>query len=162
MMSDEREVLRIYVDTSVIGGCLDAGFEPASRTLFQQARDGKAMLVISETTVAELSAAPPEVREIIGAVPAGSIEYIALNEQSEALAEAYISGGAVSRRMLVDAQHIALATIARVDVLVSWNFKHIVNLSRIRAFNAVNMEHGYAALEIRSPLELWKDDDEDN
>ena len=63
--------------------------------------------------------------------------------------------------MLADAQHIALATVARVDVLVSWNFRHIVNLDRIRGFNAVNLRAGYPLLEIRSPLELWPDDNED-
>ena len=63
--------------------------------------------------------------------------------------------------MLADAQHIAVATVARVDVLVSWNFRHIVNVDRIRGFNAVNLRVGYPLLEIRSPLEVWRDDDED-
>ena len=63
--------------------------------------------------------------------------------------------------MLADALHIAVATIAKVDVLVGWNFKHIVNLDRIHGFNAVNLRLGYAMLEIRSPLEVWKDDNED-
>jgi hypothetical protein len=63
--------------------------------------------------------------------------------------------------MLADAQHIAVATVARVDVLVSWNFRHIVNLDRIRGFNAVNLRAGYPLLEIRSPLEVSSDDDED-
>jgi hypothetical protein len=51
--------------------------------------------------------------------------------------------------------------VARVDVLVSWNFQHIVNLDRIRGFNAVDLRSGYPLLEIRSPLEVWTDDDED-
>jgi hypothetical protein len=80
---------------------------------------------------------------------------------SEALAEEYIRQAVVSRRMLAHAQHIAVATVARVDVLVSWNFRHIVNLDRIHGFNAVNLRAGYPLLEIRSPLEVWKDDDED-
>ena len=50
--------------------------------------------------------------------------------------------------------HIALATLARVDALVSWNFKHIVNLHRIRGFNGVNLMRGYGTLEIRSPREV--------
>ena len=53
-----------------------------------------------------------------------------------------------------DALHVALATVARVDVLVSWNFKHIVNLGRIRLFNSVNIEWGYGLVEIRSPKEV--------
>lgn len=53
-----------------------------------------------------------------------------------------------------DALHVALATIGRVDVMVSWNFKHIVNLNRIRLFNAVNLEQGYGLIEIRTPMEV--------
>jgi len=66
--------------------------------------------------------------------------------------------GAISARMRVDALHIALATVARVDVLVSWNFKHIVNLKRIHAYNAVNLKHGYPLLEIRTPREVPGDE----
>lgn len=60
--------------------------------------------------------------------------------------------------MLADAQHIAIATVARVDVLVSWNFKHIVNLQRIRGYNSVNLRKGYPLLEIRTPRELLTDE----
>lgn len=94
-------------------------------------------------------------------LPRGCLELIHQNAESEALAEEYIRQAVVSRRMLADAQHIAVATVARVDVLVSWNFRHIVNLDRIHGFNAVNLRAGYPLLEIRSPLEVWKDDDED-
>lgn len=89
------------------------------------------------------------------------MEFVRQDEQSEALAEQYIRQEVVSHRMLADALHIAVATIAKVDVLVSWNFKHIVNLDRIHGFNAVNLRLGYAMSEIRSPLEVWKDDNED-
>lgn len=50
--------------------------------------------------------------------------------------------------------HIALATVADIDVLVSWNFKHIVRLDKIRIFNAVNLELGYKQLQIYSPREV--------
>lgn len=58
----------------------------------------------------------------------------------------------------IDAQHIAVATISRVDVLVSWNFSHIVNLARIRGYNSVNLRQGYPILEIRSPREVFSDE----
>jgi len=57
-------------------------------------------------------------------------------------------------RHIADAQHIAIASVERVDVLVSWNFQHIVNLDRIHAFNSVNLKLGYLMLEIRSPREV--------
>lgn len=83
-----------------------------------------------------------------------SIEQLSLDEEAIRLANVYIQDGAVAESSLSDARHIAIATIARADVLVSWNFKHIVNLNRIRRFNAVNMKLGYPTIEIRSPSEV--------
>ncbi len=57
-------------------------------------------------------------------------------------------------RHIADAQHIALASVERVDILVSWNFRHIVNIDRIHAFNSVNLRLGYPLLEIRSSREI--------
>lgn len=74
--------------------------------------------------------------------------------KADTLAEAYLSHGIVSPGSRSDALHVALATIGRVDVLVSWNFRHIVNLGRIRLFNAVNLEQGYGLIEIRTPKEV--------
>ena len=153
--------IRVYVDTSVIGGCLDEEFRTASIRLFNRSRAGYALLVISDTTLAELASAPQTVRSVIEDLPKECLEFVHQNAESEVLAEEYIRQAVVSRRMLADAQHIAVATLARVDVLVSWNFRHIVNLDRIHGFNAVNLRSGYPLLEIRSPLEVWKDDDED-
>lgn len=122
---------------------------------------GAALLVISDITLAELADAPPDVRYVLEDLPETCIRIIHQDDESEALAEEYLRSGVVPRRMLADAAHIAVASIAHVDVLVSWNFKHIVNLDRIRGFNAVNLQLGYPMLEIRSPLEVWKNDDED-
>ena len=77
---------------------------------------------------------------------------------AEALAAEYIRDGAVGKNQRADALHIGIATVARVDVLVSWNFKHIVNLRRIHAFNAVNLKQGYPVLEIRNPREVIGDE----
>jgi hypothetical protein len=98
------------------------------------------------------------VRAILAGVPAVHIEPLPLSPEAEELAAAYIADGAVGPHMRADALHIALATIARVDVLVSWNFKHIVNLKRIHAYNAVNLRHGYPLVEIRTPREVPGDD----
>lgn len=78
-----------------------------------------------------------------------------VNEAS-ALAEEYLTAGVIGSAHLEDARHIATATVQRVDVLVSWNFKHIVNLDRIRGYNSVNLRLGYALLEIRSPQEVLR------
>ena len=70
------------------------------------------------------------------------------------LADAYINEKVVGKTSLEDCRHIAMATIHKVDVLASWNFKHIVNLDRIKGYNAVNRRLGYSVLEIRSPKDL--------
>lgn len=160
-MASRGKLLRVYVDTSVIGGCLDEEFRTGSTRLIERGRAGSALLVISDTTLAELAGAPATVRAVIEDLPKGCLESIYQDRESEALAEEYVRQKVVSRRMLADAQHTAVATIAKVDVLVSWNFKHVVNLDRIHAFNAVNLRSGYPMLEIRSPLEIWEHDDED-
>ena len=61
----------------------------------------------------------------------------------------------------VDAQHIALATVCRADLVVSWNFKHIVHYEKIRGFNSVNLREGYGMVDIRSPREVVKYEEEE-
>jgi len=84
-----------------------------------------------------------------------------LTEQATALAEQYINAGVVTPSQLVDAQHIAIATLNRVDALVSWNFKHIVNLQRIRGYNSVNLRLGHRLLEIRTPPEVLENGEQE-
>ncbi|NAT10919.1 PIN domain protein [ANME-1 cluster archaeon AG-394-G06] len=146
--------LRIYIDTSVIGGCLDKEFQNASRQLIDKFKQGEMIAVISELTTLELKDAPQEVRDIIREIPEENIEYVELTEEAVNLARKYIVEGVIGEGKLVDAEHIAIATLNRVDVLVSWNFRHIVNLSKIRGYNSVNLKYGYPLLEIRSPLEV--------
>jgi len=149
---------RIYIDTSVIGGCEDEEFRGYSRQLVARFVRGEAVMVLSELTVRELALAPPTVRAVVQAVPPGQVEMLALTPEADELARSYLAEGVVGASMLIDAQHIAIASVSKVDVLVSWNFKHIVNLQRIHGYNAVNLRHGYPLLEIRSPREVLGDD----
>ncbi len=146
--------LRIYVDTSVIGGCFDEEFKKNSIQLFDEFISGEKILVVSDILLLELEGAPEKVNNILKKVPRDNIEYISLTEESIALANTYIKEGAVVEKNLLDARHIAIATVKRVDTLVSWNFKHIVNIKRIHLFNSVNLKLGYPILEIRSPKEV--------
>jgi hypothetical protein len=98
----------------------------------------------------------------VAAVPAAHVEIIRLSSEAEALARHYLSAGILTFNMFADAQHIAMATVARVDVLVSWNFRHVVNLVRIQQFHRVNALHGYPTIEIRSPREVVLDDSDIN
>ncbi len=149
---------RVYVDASVVGGCEDQEFAEHSLRLMECFVRGDLIIVVSTLTVQELSEAPDAVRRRLAAVPDAHIETLQLDAEARELAEAYIADGVLPSRMRADAQHIAMATVARVDVLVSWNFRHIVNLSRIHRYNAVNLRMDYPTLEIRTPREVLPDE----
>ena len=149
-----KRIARVYLDTSVVGGCFDEEFERYSSLLFEQFAVGKMIALISEITILELESAPGPVRKKIESIPRASLNVLDNSVYSEALAAAYVKAKVVPRSMYTDALHIAIATVEHADVVVSWNFKHLVNLNRIKAFNAVNMREGYGAIEIRTPREV--------
>jgi hypothetical protein len=157
----KRSILkqRIYINTSVIGGCFDSEFKEWSIKLFDEFKTGNKLAVISDITLDELTDAPEKVRNIINTIPEEFLQIIVSDQETEALAGLYIKEGALTSRFYEDALHIAIATIYKISVLASWNFKHIVNLDRIRLYNAVNLKNGYSLLEIRSPREILKPDD---
>jgi hypothetical protein len=157
LVYDEIMKARIYVDPSVVGGCEDDEFCEHSVRLMECFVRGEFVLVVSTLTVQELAAAPGEVRKRLASVPEAHIETLQLDAEARELGEAYIAAGVITAKMRADAQHIAIATVARVDVLVSWNFKHIVNLYRIHGYNSVNLRMGYPTLEIRAPREVLSD-----
>jgi hypothetical protein len=159
-MYDEVVKARIYVDASVVGGCEDDEFSEHSVRLLERFVRGECVLVVSNLTVQELAGAPDEVRQHLASVPEAHIETLQLDTEARELAEAYITAGVITATMRADAQHIAIAiaSVARVDVLVSWNFKHIVNLRRIQGYNSVNLRRGYPTLEIRAPREVLSDE----
>ena len=149
---------RIYTGTSVLGGCEDEEFMEHSVRLMETFVRGERVLVLSSLTIQELATAPASVRRRLASVPEPYIETLQLDAEAETLAEAYLAAGVLTAKMRADAQHIAIATVARVDVLVSWNFKHIVNLQRIHGYNSVNLRQGYPMIEIRTPREVMSDE----
>lgn len=148
------KVLRVYLDTSVIGGCCDAEFRRWSNGLLKDFEAGVFKPVLSELVTAELDAAPPDVLEKLAAFLDCNPEVVGITLEVEELAAAYLAHGILSQNFANDARHIACATVADVDVLVSWNFKHVVHLEKMRLFNAVNMERGYKPIQILSPREV--------
>ncbi len=150
--------LRIYADTSVIGGCEDDEFREPSRRLVERCARGEVTLVVSAMTLQELERAPQAVRDVLRAVGADNVEVFAVTDEIRELADRYVESGALGKGMRADAQHIAAATVAGVDALASWNFRHMVNLSRIRKYDEVNRRMGYLPVEIRSPKELGNED----
>jgi hypothetical protein len=153
---------RVYIDTSVIGGCFDIEFKEWSNQLFDDFKAGKRIAVNSDVTLDELSDAPKRVQDNFKTIPDRFMEVILSDNESRNLADLYLKEGAVSVKYYEDALHIAISTINQVNVLASWNFKHIVNLDRIRLYNAVNLKNGFSMLEIRTPREILKfEEDED-
>jgi hypothetical protein len=146
--------MNVYADTSVIGGCFDEEFNVWSNALIQEFISGIKRIVISDLTLQELELARAEVREKIREIPEENILGIGINDEAIQLAEAYIIEGALTNKSYNDALHIALATLNNSDVLASWNFKHIVNLERIRLYNSINLRLGYRIIEIRTPREI--------
>jgi predicted nucleic acid-binding protein len=144
---------RVYVDTSIIGGCLDEEFAEWSLKVVDLAKRGRIVLMVSDLPVEELQEAPEEVRKVLPGIPASSQLPVRVNDETNELLQANLKEKIVSRRYTTDAHHVAMASVHRSDVLLSWNFKHIVHLDKIRKFNAVNLRLGYALVEIRSPKE---------
>jgi len=153
---------RVYIDTSVIGGCFDEEFEEWSNMLMVELLTGQKIAVISDITYREIELAPDNVQKKLFEIPSEFIENILTDTEVEELAENYIKAEAVSRKYYEDALHIANATIQKADILASWNFKHIVNIDRIRKYNAVNLMYGYSTIEIRTPREILKQKDNEN
>lgn len=147
-------IQRIYIDTSIIGGYFDSEFEKPTKQLFERLINGEVVFVLSELLDLELMGAPIHVQELLLNFPNKGFERISLTEEVEKLAETYVLEKVVGKTSLEDCRHIALATIYKVDVLASWNFKHIVNLERIKGYNSINLKLGYSLLEIRSPKDL--------
>lgn len=145
---------RIYIDTSVVGGYFDEEFKDATIKLFERLENNEIIFVVSDLLDLELINAPKQVREHLFNYPAEKFQRIELSEEAIKLADSYINEKVVGKTSLEDCRHIAMATIHKVDVLASWNFKHIVNLDRIKGYNSVNLRLGYSMIEIRSPKDL--------
>ncbi len=145
---------RFYFDTSVFGGVYDIEFDELTLQLFEKVKLGEIICMYSDLTIGELDNAPEQVRNFINTLPNENMEFVQITNESLNLAREYIAENVVGKSSFDDCVHIALATINKADILVSWNFKHIVNIYRIRGYNSVNLKHGYATLEIRSPKDV--------
>ena len=149
-------IKRVYVDSSIIGGVSDAEFEEHSKKLLSEFKSGLYVPVISSLTVEEIKDAPPEVRATFQELRRWA-QVIQLTEDAVDLSKQYMKEGKFTRRMLADTLHIAVASVNKIDILVSWNFRDIVNLNKIVIYNAVNIKFGYPLVEIRNPREILHD-----
>jgi predicted nucleic acid-binding protein len=150
---------RFYFDTSVFGGAFDKEFNEATIQLFDRVRLGQVICMFSDLTETELLDAPNNVKEHFKNLPKANIERVIITDEILILASKYVAEKVVGQTSFDDCIHIATATIYKADILVSWNFKHIVNVYRIRGYNSINIRSNYQSLEIRSPKEIIEYED---
>lgn len=150
---------RFYFDTSVFGGVFDKEFEEATLQLFERVRLGKVICVFSDLTETELVNSPENVKQHFKSLAKDNIERVIVTDEILTLASKYVAEKVVGQTSFDDCVHIATATIYKADILVSWNFKHIVNVYRIRGYNSINIRSNYQPLEIRSPKEITEYED---
>lgn len=144
----------MYFDTSVFGGVYDIEFQRETDQLFNMVKSGEIICVFSDLTEYELENAPEKVKSHFINLDKQTVEFVEITEEVNQLAMEYIREKVVGETSIDDCRHIACATINKVDYLVSWNFKHIVNVFRIRGYNSINLKNGYIQLDIRSPKDI--------
>lgn len=149
----------LYLDTSVIGGYFDEEFKDSTRALWRQMKAGKYRFATSLVTAEELAKAPAKIRELWADTFTPEM-VLDVTDEMEKLAAAYMKQVVLPPKYSDDARHVAACTVAGIDYLVSWNFKHLVNVDRQKGFNAVNLLQGYSAISIVNPLELIYGDED--
>ncbi len=155
LISIFNQMKTIYIDTSVFGGQFDQEFQYWTRRFFDKIFESNLQLIISDVAEDELAGSPEKIRDFVKRIPEKNIVKTNLTEEAVVLANKYIEEKVVGKSSRADCYHIAIATILKADLLVSWNFKHIVNVQRIRGYNAVNLLNGYRSIEIRNPREVF-------
>jgi len=116
--------------------------------------EGKYTLAVSDVLDQELHYAPEFIRNFLDKVPEVHKAYFEFDQEAEKLARTYLDNKIVTIKSITDCRHIALATVKKIGILTSWNFKHIVNLNKIHLYNGINWQLGYQPIEIRTPREL--------
>jgi len=156
-------VYRIYWDSSAVGGLHDDEFAEQSEALFEAVKSGQVLGIVSPILEAEISLAPPEVQATLSVIRRNGI-VLAPSDAATHLQEKYMEAAVLSPKWADDALHVAYATLADADFIVSWNFKHLVNSDRIRNFNRVNRQQGLRDVVILTPRDaagILRADDED-
>ena len=151
---------RVYADTSIFGGAFDDEFSRASKLFFEEVHAGKFVLITSELVREEISAAPKKVQDFFESI-LPFCEIADIDAHALELQETYLKQQILSEKYSTDALHVALATAAGADMIISWNFKHIVHFQKIPLYNAVNQLKGHKPIDIYSPLEVIEDEDKD-
>ncbi len=152
------KIVRTYADTSVFGGFFDTEFKISTRYFFAQIKKGKFNLVISTVVDEEIKKAPENVRKFYNEIREIS-KNVDITEEAIHLQQAYLDAGVVTQKWAADALHVAIASVCECSLIVSWNFKHIVNFKKIPLYNGINLSKGYNTIAIHSPLEVYDEEE---
>jgi predicted nucleic acid-binding protein len=152
--------MRIYLDTSVFGGVFDEEFAEQSKQFFSEVDAGRFTIVTSAIVEAEIEPAPKTIRDYFGRYE-NVAEIVQITQKMLFLQQQYINSGVVTPKSSEDALHVAIATVTQCNLIVSWNFRHIVHYDKIPKYNAVNTLNGYGQIGIYSPLEVINYDSND-
>lgn len=142
--------MKVYADTSVFGGAFDEEFAEDSQRFFAELRTGRFELVVSALIEEEIKSAPREVQALFDEFSA-SATIAEISQEVLVLRDAYLNAGIVTPKSTDDATHVALATVSGCELIVSWNFKHIVYFEKVPKYNAVNALHEHRAISIYPP-----------
>jgi len=150
--------VKLYLDTSVLGAVCDPGPEERLAAT-HRVLEGFAKALwegyISTLVLEEVERAPKAVREkIIREIQKSRLTALEETQESLALARAYVVAGAIPADYEDDARHISVATVSDIRVIVSWNFRHMVNIERKRMINSVNLREDVPLIDIVSPWEV--------
>ena len=145
--------IKVYADTSVIGGVFDVEFKRDSVKFFDLVKRNYFKLVISPVVIDEIKPAGSDINAFFNTILSYA-EIVSIDNEALDLRQAYINEGILTIESSADALHVALASVNRIPLIVSWNFKHIVNFKKIAFYNAVNLTRGYPSIGIYSPKEV--------
>ena len=149
---------RLYLDTSVYSGVFNQRFAHDSDRLIKAIHAKKCITLISDIVMAEINRAPTHVQEIVASLPASQVSALSFSEEVEKLQQEYLARKILTTRSENDAAHVAFATVHRADAIVSWNFRDIVRLDKMKKYNQVNFSMGFGVLTIVSPTEVTFDE----
>ncbi len=130
------KTLRVYADTSVFGGIFDDEFSVASKKFFQEIGNGNFSLVTSAVVQKEIDSAPDQVKNFFEKM-VQMAEIADISEKAISLRNSYLKANILTLKSSDDALHVALATVSKCDLIVSWNFKHIVHFDKISLYNNI-------------------------
>ncbi len=153
-----KKQLRLYLDTSVYSGVFNQRFQGDSQRLIEAIHDKKCVALISNIVLVEIQRAPTHIQEIVSTLPITQINALNFTDEVERLQQEYLARKILTTRSENDAAHVAFATVYRADAIVSWNFRDIVRLDKMKKYNQVNFAMGYGVLTIISPTEVSFDE----